>query len=164
MPGEVVTTNEVAVTEKQLVVFDLVGECYGVDISTVREIIQMQTVTAVPESPSFVEGIINLRGVIIPVVDLRKRFGLDTIEHDKDTRIMVVNSKGQDIGIVVDSVAEVLRISSDSIEPTSAVVTGGDAQYLQGIVKLQDKLVILLDVELLLSNEDAALLESVKRV
>ncbi len=154
---------EVVVTEKQLVVFNLAEECYGVDISTVREIIQMQTVTAVPESPPFVEGIINLRGVVIPVVDLRKRFGLDTIEHNQDTRIMVVNCKGQDIGIVVDSVTEVLRISSDLIEPASSVVTGGDAQYLQGIVKLQDRLVILLDVELLLSNEDVALLASVTK-
>ncbi len=163
MPAEVETkVVETKVVEKQLVVFDLVGESYGVDISSVREIIQMQAVTAVPESPEFVEGLINLRGVVIPVLDLRKRFGLESAEHNQDTRIMVVDCKGQDIGIVVDSVAEVLRISSELIEPASSVVTGADSQYLRGIVKLQDRLVILLDVELLLS-EDAAALESIAK-
>jgi len=147
-------TENIAVTEKQLVVFDLAGEHYGVDISTVREIIQMQTVTRVPGSTSFVEGMINLRGIVIPVVDLRKRFGLDSAEHNKDTRIMVMHCNGQDIGMIVDSVTEVLRIQSDSIEPPSSVVTSSDSEYLLGTAKLTDRLVILLDTDRLLSRED----------
>ena len=149
-------TSEVMTAEKQLVVFDLAGEHYGVDISTVREIIQMQTVTRVPGSASFVEGMINLRGIVIPVVDLRKRFGLDSAEHDKDTRIMVMHCKGQDIGMIVDSVTEVLRIQSDSIEPPSSVVTSSDSdsEYLLGTAKLTDRLIILLDTDRLLSSGD----------
>ena len=145
--------EQTTVTEKQLVVFDLAGEHYGVDIATVREIIQMQTVTRVPGSESYVEGLINLRGVVIPVVDLRKRFGFDSVEEDKDTRIMVINSNKQDIGMIVDSVTEVLRIPADSIEPTSSVVTSGE-RYLLGTAKLPDRLVILLDVAALLGNVD----------
>jgi len=150
--------NVAAVTEKQLVVFDLAGEHYGVDIATVREIIQMQTVTRVPGSASFVEGLINLRGVVIPVVDLRRRFGLESTEHDKDTRIMVIHCEGQDIGMVVDSVTEVLRIQSDSIVPPSSLIMTANSKYLLGIVKLPDRLVVLLDTERVLSHEDQSAL------
>ena len=146
--------ENVAAEEKQLVVFDIAGEHYGVDIAAVREIIQMQSVTAVPDSARFVEGLINLRGVVIPVVDLRKRFGFAATEYNKDTRIMVISSRGQDIGMIVDSVTEVLRISSDSIEPTSNVVTNADSRYLLGTAKLPDRLIILVDVEQLLSDGD----------
>lgn len=147
-------------TEKQLVVFDLAGEHYGVDIATVREIIQMQTVTRVPGSESYVEGLINLRGVVIPVVNLRKRFGLEEVEQDKDTRIMVINSNKQDIGMIVDSVTEVLRIPESSIEPTSAIISNSDSRYLLGTANLTDRLVILLDVAMLLGNEDLSWMET----
>ena len=153
--------DNVSIEERQLVVFDLAGEHYGVDIATVREIIQMQTVTKVPGSVSFVEGLINLRGVVIPVVDLRERFGLGSAERDKDTRIMVIHSHGQDIGMIVDSVTEVLRIPSDSIEPPSTVVASSESQYLLGTAKLPDRLVILLDVERLLSNGDVESISAV---
>lgn len=142
------------ITEHQLVVFDLAGEHYGVDIATVREIIQMQTVTKVPGSSSYVEGLINLRGVVIPVVDLRKRFGFESMEKDKDTRIIVINCNNQDIGMIVDSVAEVLRITSDLIEPPSSVVSNSDLHCLLGTAKLPDRLVILLDVEALLGTQE----------
>ena len=114
----------------------------------------MQTVTRVPGSDSYVEGLINLRGVVIPVIDLRKRFGFPEAEKDKETRIMVINSHNQDIGMIVDSVTEVLRIPADSIEPTSSVISGGDVNYLLGTAKLPDRLVILLDVQALLGGED----------
>ena len=154
------TSETTTSTEKQLVVFDLAGEHYGVDIATVREIIQMQTVTRVPGSVSYVEGLINLRGVVIPVVDLRKRFGFDGVEKDKDTRIIVINSNNQDTGMIVDSVTEVLRISSNSIEPPSAVVSNSESHYLLGTAKLPDRLVILLDVEELLGTEDISQISS----
>lgn len=102
--------------EKQLVVFTLGSESYAVDISMVREIIQPQIITRVPGTPPAVEGVINLRGSVIPVVDLRKRFQLEHIERTKTTRIVVVGCKGHNVGVIVDSVAEVLRIKVDSIE------------------------------------------------
>ena len=146
--------DNVALADRQLVVFTLGDETYGVDIATVREIIRMQAITAVPGTAHFVEGVINLRGTVIPVVDLRKRFRLNEAEHGKETRIVVLNSEGQEIGVIVDSVAEVLRVSSDAIEPPSSMITTTDSEYLLGIVKLPDRLVILLDTERLLSRED----------
>jgi purine-binding chemotaxis protein CheW len=147
-------TETTSTTEQQLVFFDLAGEHYGVDIATVREIIQMQAITRIPGSESYVEGLINLRGVVIPVIDLRKRFGFPEAEKDKDTRIIVIHCHQQDIGMIVDSVTEVLRITSDSVEPTSSVIMNGDANYLIGTAKLPDRLVILLDVQQLLGEED----------
>ena len=133
--------------ERQLVVFDLAGEVYGVNIETVREIIRMQTVTYVPDAPKFVEGVINLRGRVIPVVDLRKRFSLAASEATESSRVVVVDIGGEDIGVIVDAVTEVLRIAGDSIEATSNLVTTEDSYYLEGIVKVDDRLLILLDIE-----------------
>jgi purine-binding chemotaxis protein CheW len=152
--------NEKAVVEKQLVVFNLGGEAYGVDISVVREIIHIQPITRVPGTPHSVEGVINLRGSVIPVVDLRKKFQLEVIQRGKDTRIVVVSCRGQDIGVIVDSVAEVLRISVDTIEPPSTVVTGGHLEHLMGIVKMTGRLVILLDMDQVLSRQDIVAINS----
>ncbi len=155
--------GEVKVTEKQLVIFNLGGEAYGLDIGTVREIIQLQAVTNVPGAAHSVEGVINLRGSVIPVVDLRKRFGLQEIERGKETRIVVISSAGQDIGIIVDSVTEVFRISSDSIEPPSSTITTEASEYLLGIVKLPDRLIILLDAEKVVTRNEMASLTSMAR-
>ncbi len=138
--------------EKQLVVFDLADEGYGVDISSVREIIRMQEITKVPRAPDFVEGVINLRGRVIPVVDLRKRFGFLVTDWTKDTRIVVVDIGKQDIGVVVDAVTEVLRLTAASVEPPSSVITTADSEYLLGIAKLESRLIILLDLEQALST------------
>ena len=151
-------TLETIASEKQLVVFDLAAEAYGVDISSVREIIRMQDITKVPRTPEFVEGVINLRGKVIPVVDLRKRFGFDVEDATKDTRIVVVDISGQDIGVVVDAVTEVLRVSADAVEPPSSVITTADSEYLLGIVKLSTRLIILLDLEQALSSIDSAVI------
>ncbi len=132
--------------ERQLVVFDLNSEAYGVDISAVREIIRMQEITRVPRAPEFVEGVINLRGKVIPVVDLRARFHMAKADHNTDNRIVVVDVSGQDIGMVVDAVTEVSRVPSSSIEPPSSVITTNDSGYMTGIVKADDKLIILLDI------------------
>ncbi len=140
--------------EQQLVVFDLASEAYGVDIGAVREIIRLQEITKVPRTPQFVEGVINLRGKVIPVIDLRKRFGLQVAAESGDNRIVVVDIGGQDIGAVVDAVTEVLRINSDSIEPPASVITTDDSGYLLGIGKLDDKLIILLDLQQVLSQSE----------
>ena len=133
-------------TEMQLVVFDLAAEYYGVDIGAVREIIRMQTITRVPGAPCFVEGVINLRGRVVPVVDLRKRLSLTMGEQTKDSRIVVVDIGGRDVGVVVDGVTEVLRIMLSSIEPPSSMITNVDSDYLRGIAKLETKLIIFLDL------------------
>ena len=145
------------VEEKQLVVFDLAEETYGVDIGSVREIIRIQEITKVPRTPNYVEGVINLRGKVIPVIDLRKKFGFSKAENTKDTRNVVVDIGGDDIGVVVDAVTEVLRLSSDAVEPPSGVITTADSDYLLGIAKLENRLVILLDLQKALAAMDLKL-------
>ena len=146
-------------TERQLVVFDLAGEVYGVNIEAVREIIRMQAVTYVPDAPHFVEGVINLRGRVIPVVDLRKRFGLTVSEETADSRVVVVDIGGESTGVIVDAVTEVLRIAENSIEPASSLVTTEDSYYIEGIAKVDDRLLILLDIEQALSEAAEGLRE-----
>jgi purine-binding chemotaxis protein CheW len=145
--------------ERQLVVFQLGAELYGCEISRVHEIIRLQSVTKVPRAPAFVEGVINLRGKVIPVVDLRRRFGLATAEHTRASRIVVVEIGDQVVGIVVDGVSEVLRVNSAIVEPPSPVVAGIDSEYLHGIAKLSDRLVILLDLDRILAREERRSLE-----
>ena len=154
------TAVDTSRSEQQLVVFDLASEAYGVDIGAVREIIRMQDITKVPRTPEFVEGVINLRGKVIPVVDLRKRFMLPVAEQNDDNRIVVVDIGGQDIGVVVDAVTEVLRILSDSVEPPSSVITTTDSDYLMGICKLESRMIILLDLERVLSDDEKNVLEN----
>jgi purine-binding chemotaxis protein CheW len=145
--------------ERQLVVFQLGAELYGVDIARVHEIIRLQSITRVPRAPSFVEGVINLRGKVIPVVDLRRRFGLPTTEHTRATRTVVVEIGDQVVGIIVDSVSEVLRVSTSTVEPPSPVVAGIDSEYLHGIAKLPERLVILLDLDRVLAREERRSIE-----
>ena len=138
--------------EQQLVVFRLAKEDYGVDINAVREIIRMQDITQVPQTPDFLEGVINLRGKVIPVADLRKRFSLPTAEQTSDSRIVWVDISGQDIGMIVDAVAEVTRIFTDAVEPPSSVITTEDSDYITGIAKLDGHLIILLDLDRVLAG------------
>jgi purine-binding chemotaxis protein CheW len=162
MSGVVMPTDPAALTdERQLVVFHLGAELYGVDISRVHEIIRLQTVTRVPRTAAFVEGVINLRGKVIPVVDLRRRFGLPSEEHTRASRIVVVEIGDQVVGVVVDGVSEVLRVSGSTIEPPSPVVAGVDSEYIHGIAKLSERLVILLDMNRVLAREERRALESV---
>lgn len=138
--------------ERQLVVFDLAGEIYGVNIETVREIIRMQPVTFVPDAPDFVEGVINLRGRVIPVIDLRRRFGLTVTKETNESRVLVVDSEGEDLGVIVDAVTEVQRIREDSIEPVSNLVSTEESEYIVGITKVEDQLIILLDLDRAIGN------------
>ena len=160
---ERVATTDTAVTgdERQLVVFQLGAELYGVEISRVHEIIRLQSVTKVPRAPSFVEGVINLRGKVIPVVDLRRRFGLPTSDHTRASRIVVVEIGDQVVGVVVDGVSEVLRVNGATVEPPSPVVAGIDSEYIHGIAKLSDRLVILLDLDRVLAQTERRALEGV---
>ena len=146
--------HAIAGAEMQLVVFELGDESYGVDISRVQDINRMQEITEIPHAPESVVGVINLRGRVIPVIDLRKRFGLPDAVHTKDTRIVVVHLDGNLIGVIVDAVSQVLRIPADIVEPPSPVLAGVDSRYLRGIAKLDDKLVILLDLDFVLSRRE----------
>ena len=147
--------NEAAGTT-QIVSFRLANEEYGVDIMRVQEIILMGQITRMPQVPEFICGLINLRGHVIPIVDLRKRFSLPSEEATEHTRIIVVNVYEKTIGIVVDAVNEVLRIGTEQIEPPPASIAGIDHTYIRGLVKFEEKLLILLNIEELLSQEEHA--------
>ncbi len=150
--------------EEQLVVFQLAGETYGVDISSVHEIIRMQAITEVPRTPEFVEGVINLRGRIVPVIDLHKRFGLPAEEQTQNSRIMVVEVNGVTVGMIVDSVSEVLRLPKANIEPPPPVLSGVDVAYLRGVGKWQEQLIILLDLDKVLYDHEQKELQSARQL
>ena len=155
--------NNMTQEERQLVVFDLADEAYGVDINAVDGIIRMQAITKVPRTLEFVEGVINLRGEVIPIVDMRKRFGLRLTEETKDSRITVADMGGHKVGMIVDAVNEVLRITADSIEPPSSVITSADSTYLMGRAKVVDRLIILLDLEQVFNDSETRSLLSTKK-
>ena len=137
----------------QYVSFTLHGEEYGVSILGVHEIIRYQELTRVPQSPVFVEGVLNLRGQVIPVVNLRKKFGLPESEPTNSTRIMVVDLDGKTIGMVVDEVKEVQLIESESISEAPPMGTTVNTEFILCIAKLEDHLKILLDVNKVLSEK-----------
>ena len=143
-------------SEFQVVVCQLGDERYGLDIGSVYEIIRFQQSTAVPASPGFVDGVINLRGRIVPVMDLASRFGMSRSATTMSTRIIVAGTDGMRVGLVVDAVTEVLMLAEEAIEPTPEVAAGFDATYIRGIAKLGDQLVILLDLSALFAEYGTA--------
>mgnify|MGYP003115088648 CR=1 FL=1 len=143
----------------QLVTFEVGSEEFAIPILSVQEINRMMEITRVPQSPRFVEGVINLRGKIIPVVDLRQRFGMERAERNGDNRIIVVEVSGRVIGFTVDRVNEVLRIDSGIVEPAPAMVASLDSDYVQGVGKLPDRLLILLELGNLFRGEELEKLE-----
>lgn len=153
--------KNVMAEEEQLVVFQLANETYGIEISAVHEIIRLQSVTRVPRTPDFVEGVINLRGKIVPVIDLHKRFRLPLEEETPHSRIIVVEVMGVMVGMIVDSVSEVLRLPVANIEPPPPAISGGiDTDYLRGVGKWQEKLIILLDLDRVLNKREQKELEN----
>jgi len=140
------------VDERQLISFKIQDEEFGIDIMRVQEVIHMTKITQVPKAPYFVKGVLNLRGRVLPVVDLRTRFDLKEVERNESNRIVVVSIKGKTTGIIVDSVSEVLRLPKNSIEPPPPIVSGIQAQFLEGVGKLKDgkRLVILLNLDKIL--------------
>jgi purine-binding chemotaxis protein CheW len=138
----------------QVVTFALGSEEYGVDIAQVQEINRMVTITHVPRAPQFMEGVINLRGQLIPIIDLRTRFGMDRSERTKNTRIVVTEIGSKRIGMVVDSVSEVLRIPVEQIEDAPDLVAGADTEYIRGVGKMGDRLIIMLDLGRVISGNE----------
>jgi purine-binding chemotaxis protein CheW len=152
------TNNVTAEQELQLVIFRLAKEEYGLPITKVQEINRLVPITKLPQTPAFMEGIINLRGRIIPVVDLRKRFQLQVSDYNDDSRIIIVEVDGQTVGVIVDAVNEVVRMPAASVEPPppSFIL---DAKYIQGVGKLDERLLILLEIDQILSSQEAIALK-----
>jgi len=143
--------------------FSMADEEYGIGILKIKEIIGMMPVTTVPQTPEFVKGVINLRGKVIPVVDLRLRFGMDAIDYTERTCIIVVEIEGESsivmIGIVVDAVSEVLNIKGEDIEDTPTFGTRLNTDYILGMAKMEGGVKILLDIDRVLSEDQIAVLE-----
>ena len=140
--------------DNQIVVFELGAEQFGVEIAMVESIIKMQSITGMPHAPSFVEGVTNLRGKVLPVIDLHKRFGIPTCEADKNSRIIVVTVGGTEVGMIVDGVSEVLTLPEGAVEAAPAIATTVDSAFITGIAKLDGRLVILLDLHRVLSTQE----------
>ena len=138
----------------QLISFAVGEEQYGMDILRVKEVIRTPQLTHLPKSPAFVRGIINLRGDVIPIVDLRDKFGLENKAHTSSTRIIVVDVDTKLIGLAVDSVSQVFRIPSDQIDPPPPIIGGLSTEYIRGVGKLDDRLVILLNIDNILSGSE----------
>ncbi|PIZ30281.1 MAG: chemotaxis protein CheW [Alphaproteobacteria bacterium CG_4_10_14_0_8_um_filter_53_9] len=153
--------KEALTTMLQLVTFELFEETFALPILDVREIIRMTDITPVPQAPDFVEGVINLRGQIIPVVDLRKRFGLSPAELSDDSRVIVVElNSHMAIGLIVDAVREVERLPADTIVPPPALVAGSiGSEYIKGISNHEDKMIIHIDMRKVFSVEELEVLE-----
>ena len=151
--------------ENQIVIFELSSEYYGVDIAAVQSIIKIQPITKLPHTPEFVEGVTNLRGKVLPVIDLRKRFGVIARDVDRNSRIIVVSFDQNEVGMIVDEVSEVVTVPAGCVEAAPAIATTVDSTFIKGIAKLgsnsgssqqEERLVILLDLAHVLSTKEQA--------
>ncbi len=149
--------------EGKYLTFSLTDEEYGIGILKIKEIIGMMPITTVPQTPEFVKGVINLRGKVIPVIDLRLRFGMDAIDYTERTCIIVVEIDGSagtvQIGIVVDAVSEVLNVNAEDVEETPTFGAKLNTDYILGMAKMEGGVKILLDIDRVLSGDEVALLE-----
>lgn len=145
--------------DTQFVSFMLGDEEYGVPIMQVQEIIRFERLTHIPQSAQFVRGVLNLRGRVMPVIDLRQKFGLEEHEEDRHTRIIVIDTGGQNMGMVVDEVSEVIAIDSEKVEPAPELGTKVRTDFIRGMGKLEDRLVILLDIDKVLTAEEMVAVE-----
>ncbi len=143
--------------ETQVVTFQLANEEYAIDILQVQEIVMIIPITRMPKAPHFIEGIVNLRGQMIPIIDMRKRFSLGEAVHDADTRIIIVDI-GEIVGMVVDGVRDVIRLPDSAISPPPPMIQGISAEYLKGIGQFDERLLIMLDLEKVLTAEEQEIL------
>jgi len=147
----------------QMISFSLGGEEYGVDIRAVKEVIRIGAITSLPGAASFVKGVLNLRGDVIPIIDLRDKFGLPSSDYTDTSRVIVVDINDKSIGMVVDNVSRVIRIGQDQIDPAPPWLGGLASELLQGVVRLGERLVILLNIEAVLSTDERIALDTMKR-
>ncbi|MDI6603563.1 MAG: chemotaxis protein CheW [Thermoanaerobacteraceae bacterium] len=139
---------------KQVVIFKLNNEDFCVDIMQVLEILSMQKIRKVPDVPDFIEGIFDLRGTIIPIIDLRKRFNMEKTNINDNTRIIVVNLNKKSVGFIVDAVTEVLHIDEESIKEPPDIISGIGKEYIEAVVKLNDRLIIGLNLHRVLTEQE----------
>ncbi|MBV6712939.1 chemotaxis protein CheW [Paenibacillus chitinolyticus] len=149
--------------DKKIIVFALAHEEYGVEVDKVKTIERMQPMTRVPKTPAFVKGVINLRGVVVPVIDLRSRFGLPETPYSDNTRVIIVAVNELEVGLIVDSANDVIDLNEDNIENPPEVVGGIKAKYLHGIAKIgEDRLLVLMNLEQVLNRDEIIQLEKIE--
>jgi purine-binding chemotaxis protein CheW len=149
--------------EIKVIVFALAHEEYGVEVDKVRTIERMLPMTRVPKTPAFVKGVINLRGVVVPVIDLRGRFGLPEKEYSDNTRIIIVSIKDMEVGMIVDSANDVIDVDTDLIETPPEIVGGIQAKYLRGVAKVgEGRLLVILNLEEVLNKQEIVQLEQIE--
>lgn len=145
-----------------LVTFKLGNNEYAIDIMQAKEIIKMEKITLIPNAPDYVEGVINLRGNIIPIVDLKKRFNLEENDGDKNTGIIIVKIDDVDMGIIIDAISKVVSIANSNIQPPPPMLSGIGQKYIKGVAKLEDKLLVVLDLEKLIVGDDDDIEENIE--
>lgn len=139
---------------KKFLTFRVDKEEYGIEIECITEIIGIQRITDLPDTPDYVKGVINLRGRVIPVIDIRRRFGFEEREYDERTCIIVVNMHDVDVGLIVDSVQEVTDIPSEQIDPPPAITRGSQSRFIKALGKIDEKVIIILDMNMLLFENE----------
>ena len=147
---------------RQFISFSVGEEEYGLELLRVKEVIRVRQITRLPKAPSFVKGIINLRGDVIPIIDLRDKFGLEAKEATATTRVIVVEVEAKLMGMVVDSASQVVRISADQIDPPPPVLGGFSQEFITGVGKIDDRLIVLLNCDAVLTAEERTQLGSLQ--
>ena len=142
-------------SEKQYVIFELDNGEFGIDIMNVREIVPYEESISIPDTPDFIEGVINHRGDVIPIVNLKNKFSLSKLEITKDTRIIVITLDEREVGFIVDEASQTVRLNDGDIDPAPSIIGGIDRRYITGVGKLDEKrLLILIDLEKILSENE----------
>jgi purine-binding chemotaxis protein CheW len=154
--------ENVKANDKKVIVFQLEEEEYAVSVQQVGSIERIQPITRVPQTEAFVKGVINLRGVITPVIDIRIRFGLEEMEYTESSRIIIVYLDDMEVGLIVDSANDVIDIPENSIEPAPEIIGALDTDYIEGVAKVNDRLLILLDLQKVLTPEEIKDLKTVE--
>src|SRR3990167_4124827 len=156
------TNQELTTTgaSRELLTFTLGSEEYGIDILKVQEIRGYEAVTTIANAPEFIKGVINLRGIIVPIVDMRIKFKLGNIGYDATTVVIILNIANRVVGMVVDGVSDVTTLKPEEIRPAPEFGSGLDVQYLQGLGTVDDRMIILVDIEKLMSSRDMELVEA----
>jgi purine-binding chemotaxis protein CheW len=152
------TSRSATPTGGEFLTFRLGPEEYGIDILKVQEIRSYEQPTRIANAPAFVKGVVNLRGVIVPIVDLRLKLGCDTAEYDGFTVVIVLNVRGRVVGAVVDSVSDVIELNKDTVKPAPEMNSAVDMSFITGIASVQERMLILMDIESLMSSSDMGLI------
>ncbi len=149
-------------TSRELLTFTLGSEEYGIEILKVQEIRGYEAVTTIANAPEFIKGVINLRGVIVPIVDMRIKFKLGSVTYDETTVVIILNVANRVVGMVVDGVSDVTTLKADEIKPAPEFGSGLDVKYLQGLGTVDERMIILVDIEKLMTSRDMELIETVE--